>query len=124
MSAALINTLHAGMEPETDCAICALACFLDRSYTDVLRLAAAHDREAARKGLSTAAIKRVAAELGTPLLAVRSFDPDDDYGIVVTHNHAAVLRRGLVLDRDQVWPWAEWRKRRPGRAFLLMAVGE
>jgi hypothetical protein len=121
VSAARINTLRPGLEPN-DCAICALACFLDVSYTDALRAAAEHDQEAAYLGLSTEGIELAAEELGTTLQRVRRFDPAKSYGIVVTPDHAAVVRHGWVLDRDQVFPWAEWRKVRKGRVLLLAAV--
>jgi hypothetical protein len=120
MSAAVVNTLQPGLEPH-DCAICALAAYTGKSYTDVLRVAVAHDEAGARKGLHTRAIKRVAAELGVPVVTRRRFNPEQAYGIVLSPNHAAVVRRGLVLDRDQVFPWAEWRKVRKGRVLLLAA---
>jgi hypothetical protein len=121
VSAATVNTLRPGLEPN-DCAICALACYLDVSYTDALRAAAENDREAAYEGLDTEGVIQAAEELGCTLTRVRRFDPAGVYGIVLTHDHAAVLRHGWVLDRDQVFPWAEWRKKYKGRVLLLTAV--
>ena len=122
MTPALVNTLRAGLEPN-DCAICALACYLDVGYTDALRAAAEHDPEAAYDGLDTAGIIQAAEELGATLRRVTRFDPATAYGIVMTRDHAAVVREGWVLDRDQVFPWAEWRRRHKGRV-LLLTMGE
>ena len=79
-------------------------------------------REGAYEGLDTDGIKQAAEALGATLRGVRRFDPATSYGIVKTPDHAAVLRRGLVLDRDTVWDWDEWRKRNKGRVLLLTVV--
>jgi hypothetical protein len=121
MSVATINHLSAGLEPK-DCAICALACYLGTTYTDALRAAHDVDREGAYEGLDTDGIKQAAEALGATLRGSRTFDPETAYGIVKTPDHAAVLRRGLVLDRATVWSWDEWRRQNKGRVILLVAV--
>ena len=120
MTPATVNTLRPGLEPN-DCAICALSCYLDVGYTDALRAAAEHDPEAAYEGLDTQGIIDAAAELGATLTRVPKFNPSRVYGIVLTRTHAAVLRHGWVLDRDQVFPWAAWRRKYRGRVLLLTA---
>lgn len=107
MTAALVNTLHRGLEPN-DCAICALACYLGREYTDVMRAATlVEKRHRGKQGLWTRTIIRVAAELGVTLRK-RKLDPEEGYGLLLAPDHAAMLRAGLVVDRDQLWPLDAW----------------
>ena len=107
MSAAPVNRLHAGQEPN-DCAICSLACYLGVPYTEVIRAVTLADRRAmGRDGLWRKTMIRVAARLGTKLVK-RKVNPEDGYGILAGPFHAAVLREGFVLDRDTVWPLDAW----------------
>lgn len=103
-----INRLQAGRDDEGDCGVTALSCYLGVSYNEVLRAASVVDREQGRGGLWRRTMQRVAAHLGHPLVQRRTFDPDASYGVVATHEHAAVLREGWVLDRDTLWPWEAW----------------
>jgi hypothetical protein len=107
VSAAPVNRLHAGQEPN-DCAVCSLACYLGVSYTEVIRAVTLADRRAmGRDGLWRKTMVRVAARLGVKLLKRRPH-PEDGYGIICAPAHAAVLREGFVLDRDTVWPLDAW----------------
>ena len=104
---AAVNRLEAGYPDETgDCAMVALSVYLGVPYTDVLRVVASADRHQGRRGLWRRTMIRVAATLGHTLRKRRI--RDDSYGILVTHDHAAVVRGGLVLDRLTVWTRADW----------------
>jgi hypothetical protein len=126
VSAAVVNRLHPGHEPN-DCAMCALACYLGRDYTDVLRAATLTDRRArGRKGLWTRTIVRVGKALGVTLRK-RRVDPEDGYALILAPDHAAVLRAGLVIDRDMIWPLDAWmadRKITLDECEFLTVVGE
>lgn len=91
-----------------DCAISALASYLDVSYVDVWRAAAVVDKRQGRDGLWRRTHQRVAAHLGHTLVQRRKFDPETAYGVVITNEHSAVLREGFVLDRNGLWPWDAW----------------
>jgi hypothetical protein len=87
-----------------DCAIAALAMYLGVTYEDVLRVVAVTDRAQGRTGLWTRTLQRIAAVMGHRLLVRRTFDWEESYGIVRFHNHAAVLRNGLVINGDgTIW---------------------
>lgn len=122
MSAAEVNRLHFGVE-DTDCGICSLAAYLGVPYPDVLRAAVAVDRSKVRRGLGRRTMIRIAAELGVTLRRrkVRA----GGYGIVVSHDHAGVLRNWLVLDRATVWDadaWFTTYGTKPEDCVLLEAV--
>ena len=106
MSAAAINHLIEGYGD--DCGIVALCEYLGRDYPEVVRAAIAVDRRQAAAGLGRRTIIRIAAQLGVTLVLQRVFDPDEAYGIIVSTDHAAVLRNGLVLDRMAVSDLADW----------------
>lgn len=109
MSAAAVNRLEAGHEAErADCAIVSLGVLLGIPYTEMLRAATMVDSKCGREGLTTAAIKKMAAAFGVELVKKRKPDWDEDYGLALTHNHCAVLRNGLVFDRLNVWEFADW----------------
>lgn len=110
MPAAVINRLEAGHELErADCGMAALATYLEGvTYPEVIRAATLTDRDAGRTGLWRKTLVRMAAGFGDTLIIRRKFDPDEDYGILVTSTHAAVLRNGLVLDRHTAAPWDVW----------------
>jgi hypothetical protein len=99
--------LEYGFDREPDCAIVALAMYLDGvTYGDVIR-AAAQERDKGREGLTLRAIVRVAARLGHTLRR-RKIDPEDGYGLIASPSHAAVLLEGRVLDRLTNWPLDAW----------------
>ena len=112
MSAAAVNRLESGHETErADCGMVALAAYLEGvTYPEVIRAAALTDRDAGRSGLWRKTLVRMAAGFGVRLVIRRRFDFDDDYGVIVTAHHAAVLRNGLVLDRCSAWDWQDWLK--------------
>lgn len=124
MSAASVNHLETGHRDEPgDCAMVALAVYLGLPYTDVLRAVAALDQQQGKAGLKRRTIQRVGAALGVPLSIRSKFTPQD-YGIIVSLDHAAVLRSGLVLDRLAVWDWPHWLRKQKCKAsdcVLLMA---
>jgi hypothetical protein len=108
MPAASVIRVEDGYWKENDCAIVALSMYLDKAtYPDVIRAVAVTDRAKGRKGLSRRGIVRVAATLGHTLRQ-RKFDPVNGHGVLVTHNHAAVLLYGRVLDRYENWPLDLW----------------
>lgn len=116
MSAAAVNRLVKNVHDINpgDCGLVSLSTYLNVSYTDIIRIAARVQEDGGKNGLHLAAMKRIAELCGSPLKVKRNFDPDEDYGIVWIWRkrsriaHAAVLRNGLVLDRDTVWEWLDW----------------
>jgi hypothetical protein len=109
MPAAAVNRLDNGHDAEkADCAMISLAAYIGASYTEAIRAAMLVDKNGGREGLTVAKIRKMARLFGVELVKLRKFDPDEDYGLIVTPDHAAVLRNGLVLDRLTVWEWADW----------------
>jgi hypothetical protein len=94
-----------------DCALVALAMYLERQYEDVFA-AAIHvtgKSDIHNTGLYVRDIRRVAAHLGVPLSSRRTFDLDADEGIVhfklaekstQVDEHVALVVAGLVFDND------------------------
>jgi len=123
MTAAAVNRLEAGYPGDPDCGLVALSVYLGVSYTDVLRAVTTLDRRQGRNGLWRRTMVRVAAALGYTL---KRRTPDEEaYGILVTADHAAVLRGGLVLDRLTVWELDDWlrdQKTELGQCDYLEAV--
>lgn len=95
-----------------DCAIVALAIYLQRRYEDVLAAAVsvtAH-RSPHHRGLYTREIKAIARRLGTPLRLRRGFDVEDDEGVMgflhpANAGHVAFVKRGLVWDGGEATVW-------------------
>ena len=115
---ALVNHVEPDNPREPyDCAIRALACYSGETCADVIRVAARVVKDGGKNGLTVPAILRIAALADMPLRVRRTFDPHEDYGIVVVgwkglkDRHAAVLRDGIVIDRQTVWPWDAWHNR-------------
>jgi len=126
MPAAVVVRLEDGFRNEPDCAIVSLAMYLGASYADVIRVVVATDRTQGRQGLSRRGIVRVAARLGHTLRR-RTLDLEDGHGIIVTHDHAAVLMMGRVLDRFSNWPadlWLADQGAKPEDCTLYTAVDE
>ena len=125
MPAAVINRIEAGHRDEqADCAMSALACYLGVSYTDCIRLATVLDREHGKRGLWPQTMIRIAADFGHALKRTKLVE--DSYGIVVIPGHAAVVREGLIIDRDTIWPvdvWLAAFKTKPSKAIVL-TVGD
>lgn len=111
MPAVDVNELDPGHPDESgDCCMVALKVYLGIKYTEALRSATRLDDEQGRKGLWTRTVQRIAHEHGHTLTRRRKIDWEEDYGIVLTPRHAAVLRNGLVLDRMTVWEPEAWLK--------------
>lgn len=91
-----------------DCAIVALAMYLERPYEDILAAAVRVTRSAdvhRTRGLYTREMRRVATALGVELSLRRGFDLDADEGVIgFTHasadGHVALLKGGLIFDHD------------------------
>lgn len=112
---ALVNRIEPDNPDEPhDCALRSLQVYLGVPVTDVIRIAARVIDHGGKHGLPVDVIKRIAAMFGAPLVEQREFDPDESYGIVLVAwrkrrtLHAAILRNGLVFDRQTVWPWDAW----------------
>jgi hypothetical protein len=125
MPGVAINHLTRGLEAN-DCAVVALHCYLGVTYADVMRLAVYHDAKAGRQGLWMRTICAMARELGHPLKR-RKLTPAS-YGIIHVNGngvngHAAVVRRCLVMDRDEVLEVEHWlrKHRHRGRVWVLTA---
>jgi hypothetical protein len=96
---------------EKDCAITALAMYLDHSYEDVLAAAAhiTHARRPHHRGMFTREIRAIAKRLGHTLRLRRAFDIDSDEGIVgfisdtEPDDHVALVKNGLVFADGTVW---------------------
>jgi hypothetical protein len=97
-----------------DCAVWALATYLDVPYDAVWQVVVRLDRSRGRNGLHTRTIRRVADALKRPL---RRLPPskvtEDSYGVLIisdrTDGHAIVIRNGLAFDTDStVWDLPSW----------------
>ena len=93
-----------------DCAIVVLAMYLGRSYEDVLGQAAQLDAEIHRRGMWVHQIERTAKALGVPLRRRRSYDLEEDDGILSLDStngeaaHVVLLRAGLIFNvNGTVW---------------------
>lgn len=107
----IITKMIVGREA-SDCAIVALAMYLDKSYEDVLRAASEVDRKHKGKyGLYENEIKKIAQSLGVVLKRKKVVDFEDDYGILNMPDHVAVLRNGLVIDTNgTIWDVNDYRE--------------
>ena len=109
MPAAVINRIETGHPDEqADCVMVSLATYLAISYTDVIRLATVLDSQHGKRGLWPGTAIRIAADFGHTLK--RRKLTEDSYGIVFTPTHAGVVREGLVIDRNTIWPVDVWLK--------------
>ena len=120
--AAIVNQLENGHPHEPgDCAIVALAVYLQVPYTEILRRASVRDSAKGRRGLWPTTMQKIAADFGRTL--TRAKLTEDSYGVIVVPGHAAVVRAGLVLDRLTVWDVDDWlsnQKMAPSDAFVLV----
>lgn len=110
MTPAAVNRLESGHDAErADCAILSLGAYLGIPWPEVLRAVTVIDkRHMGREGLTRRATVKIAAAFGVRIAAKRVIDWDEDYGLLFTPDHCAVLRNGLVMDRATVWEWADW----------------
>jgi trans-2-enoyl-CoA reductase len=98
---------------DADCALVALSIYLQRSYEDVFGVAVAVARTTAphrQRGLFIREIKQIAKLFGQRLHERKTFDLDEDEGILRLDTpdsdaeHAAFIKHGLVWDTDgTVW---------------------
>lgn len=102
---------------DADCAILALAMYLDHSYEDILGVATqvTRSRSPHNRGMFTREIRAVAKRLGFPLRVRRAFDLDSDEGIVGFSHvadedddqeedfHVAFVKNGLVFESGMMW---------------------
>ena len=123
MPGVAVNHLTQGLEPN-DCVVVALHCYLGVPYTEILRLAVYHDTKGGRQGFWMRTIGKMAAALGQPLKR-RKLTPDS-YGIIHVSGHAAVVRKTLVLDRDEVLDVGLWlrKHRRDSQVWVLTAEAD
>jgi len=123
-AAPIVNRVEVGHQDErADCAMSALACYLDVSYTDTIRLATVMDSHHGKRGLWPATMIRIAADFGFTLR--RQKLTEDSYGIILVPGHAAVVRQELVIDRNTIWPLDVWLAQfrcRPSKATVLSVV--
>jgi len=116
---------------EGDCALVALSIYLQVGYEDVLseavRVTGAERPH--NRGLHTREIRRIAKRLGTTLTLHRSFDPDEDEGIVGflrdrdRTGHVAFCKRGLVWDMDgTIWELDAYLEATGYRAVSLLVA--
>ena len=113
-----------------DCAICALAMLLDVPYEDVLAAAVktTGGSRVHHGGMWTRDMKRTAKKLGVTLTLHRSFDLDQDEGVLSTEGgdrsqHAVLLKSGLVFDGDcTVWKADEYLAAQGHRPLSLLVM--
>lgn len=119
---ALVTRIEHGRE-DADCAVATLAMYLGRTYEDVLRVVSRVDRRDAGKfGLFTEQIQAAAKRLGEPLRLRPTFDLEEDYGILVFHDHVNLLRRGQILEPNgTVWDADDYCALYGGPVGLLVA---
>ena len=97
-----------------DCGLVAIAMYFGLSYEDTLAHAAqVTDVKVHRKGVFVTQIQRIAKQMGVQLVAKRTWDIENDFGILVgdylldngvKDRHAVLLKQGLIWDVDLgVW---------------------
>lgn len=128
MAAAAVTRIVAQRE-DKDCAIAAMSMLSGRSYEDVLRAVVDHEpRFKGKRGLYDVTICAVLEALGTPVRKRRRVDYDQDYGLLRLEDHIVLLRRGLVVENEEIWPVEAWLKARrynrpKGVTGVFVAVG-
>jgi hypothetical protein len=102
---------------DNSCAMWCLAFYLGVSLPDVMRAVTLVDRNMGKTGLHTNTIKRVAKVLGADLRFRRFTDDASVYGILRLHDHAVVVRNGLIFDPEHatVWETRDYLRRRKKR---------
>lgn len=89
------------MREDNDCVIATLATFLGASYEDTLRAAVLAVPNMRKEGYSTAQIRKIAKNLGFTLRLNKSgarWTLQDSVGILVFHDHVAILWKGNIWD--------------------------
>ena len=95
-----VTDLVLSREPN-DCAIVALCNYLGVTYNDCLRAVCVVDtRCQGREGLTVEQQKKVALELGYTLRFRSKVNLRKDYGILILSDHAALIRNGLLFEKD------------------------
>jgi hypothetical protein len=110
MASTLLPMLTVMPQRDADCAIVALAVYLNVRYEDALEVASLQATSPHRKGLSIDEIIGAAKMLGVELIRRRKPDIENDHGILdiglygsKRKGHVAVLRWGLIFDSGSVW---------------------
>lgn len=108
---ALITTHIKGRE-EDDCAIAAIATYLNQTYEDVLRVVSEVDKKnKGKKGLFPAQLRKVCAHFGVNVKKSRGLHILDEYGLLWMPGHVAVIRNGLLFDADgSIWDVEDYLK--------------
>ncbi len=92
------NQLHHG-----DCGVVALAMALGLPYEQVFQACPL----ASRDGLTTRQMQVVARKFGASLRECKTFDTDEDIGILgvefPSHGHWVYLDQGRIIDGAEVW---------------------
>ena len=117
-----------------DCATAALAQFTGLSYEDVyLEVARQDPKNRGKDGLSYGAVIDVARFLGFELERVRTYDLNDDEGILGLtwlnparrannpHGHFVVVQQGCIICSDfGMRPWDQYLRRYEARPGILL----
>ena len=117
-----------------DCAVAALACFAELPYEDVYVEAAKIDPRARGKmGLYSHEVIRLARRIGIVLKPTRTYDLDDDAGILRVRwngprgkaepgGHFVAIRDGFVLCPSDGFPtrWTAYLEQNHARACTLL----
>lgn len=98
-------TQHIRGREDGDCAIAAVATYLNQTYEDVLRVVSEVDKKnKGKKGLFPAQLKKVCAGFGVNLKKRTGVNLQEDYGLLWMPGHIAVIRNGLLFDADgSIW---------------------
>ena len=113
-----------------DCTVTALANLLCVDYEIALSALAQVAPNVILRGAYGTAVRKAARFLGVSLAHRRTFDWDEDTGVLIAFckaqgaRHAVVLSAGRIIDDGSVWPADVWRAtRRAIRCTLLVVEG-
>jgi hypothetical protein len=126
---------------DADCALVALAHLTGQSYEDVYVAMRVIDRKyGGKEGMYNREVVKVAARLGVRLTPTRTYDLDDDEGVLRIRwndkkkkveypgGHFVAIRHGIALDNGAVttvpMPWREYLELAKARACSLLKVEE
>mgnify|MGYP001599214933 CR=1 FL=1 len=116
-----------------DCGIAALAMILRLPYQQVCQVALTLDKQALNKGLHRTELVRIAEQLGYLTKFLRTFDPEEDEGIIClvpstnrrgSGGHYVMLFNGCIVNPADglVWPYEEYMKSRDDLASVGLLV--
>lgn len=126
---------------EQDCGVAALAALAEQSYEDAyLAVSKVDPQFNGKSGLDNKQIIAAAKVLGLTLLATRTYDLDDDEGVLrirwnplagrnmkareITGGHFVAVAHGVIVcsSYKEVQPWRTYLERNAGRACTLLKV--